>query len=513
PGVHDISFSVMDEDEVWSDPALYSLRINQIPKAHLTPPFPSMTNEGTSLAFQGYGTDDGFIVAYNWSSDINGGLSGDANFVTSGLSVGIHEISFAVMDNDGAWSEEVSFFVKVNQIPKAYMDPIAPNPANKGDMISFSGRGTDDGEVRGYEWTSSIDDLLSSQASFSTSQISVGDHTIRFRVKDDNGVWSDYVESGLQVNRIPTAHIDSITPNNPNENDAIYFEGHGSDDGVIEAYLWRSNIDGELSQDPEFEALLSVGVHTIYLSVMDDMSVWSTEAVKKIGVNGIPKAYIDDISPNPVKEGEVVNLVGHGEDDGDIIAYEWTSSIGGTIGSERTLSISSLSIGTHAIYFRVEDNKGVWSDSVSGSITVELRINQVPAISLISPKNGDIIIDSVVIEVLASDADGSINRIEFRLDDNDWVRISDSSEAYYSLDVSDISEGEHVIYVRAFDGEEYSVEEYVIVYVEPDEGGGILSGESGIFFVAILAVFIIIVVCIILLWSMAGRGSSRREWR
>ena len=65
--------------------------------------------------------------------------------------------------------------------------------------MTFTGHGTDtDGTIAAYEWTSSIAGALSTQASFSTSSLAVGTHTISFRVRDDDSTWSSPVTRSSQ---------------------------------------------------------------------------------------------------------------------------------------------------------------------------------------------------------------------------------------------------------------------------------------------------------------------------
>jgi N-acetylneuraminic acid mutarotase len=92
-----------------------------------------------------------------------------------------------------------------------------------------------------------------------------------------------------------------------------------------------------------------------------------------------PVAYIDSVSPNPAIAGQAVTLVGHGSDsDGGIIAYQWRSSIDGAIGSTATLNASSLSNGTHTIYFSVQDNSGAWSPEASAVLMVQTQVTDDP---------------------------------------------------------------------------------------------------------------------------------------
>ena len=77
------------------------------------------------------------------------------------------------------------------------------------------------GSIVAYEWTSSIDDLLDSVATFTTSDLSLGEHVIAFRVLDNDNSWSDYAYQNLKINPVPVAFIDSIAPNPANQGDTV----------------------------------------------------------------------------------------------------------------------------------------------------------------------------------------------------------------------------------------------------------------------------------------------------
>ncbi|MFC1676089.1 Ig-like domain-containing protein [Planctomycetota bacterium] len=88
----------------------------------------------------------------------------------------------------------------VNIAPEATIQSISPNPAQPGQMITFSGYGTDsDGSITGYSWRSNVDGSLSSQATFNTWSLTPGTHTIFFSVRDNDGQWSPEVSRNLPV--------------------------------------------------------------------------------------------------------------------------------------------------------------------------------------------------------------------------------------------------------------------------------------------------------------------------
>ena len=97
-----------------------------------------------------------------------------------------------------------------NDLPIAYIDPISPKIVALGEEVSFKGHGKDgDGSIREYEWASNIDGDLSNSNSFTTSSISLGKHTISFRVKDDEGAWSEKVSTSLDVKQAGSIFISS----------------------------------------------------------------------------------------------------------------------------------------------------------------------------------------------------------------------------------------------------------------------------------------------------------------
>ncbi|MGB8708101.1 MAG: hypothetical protein WCD72_09210 [Dehalococcoidia bacterium] len=90
-----------------------------------------------------------------------------------------------------------------NQPPTAYIDSVSPTNVALGETVTFTGHGIDpDGTVGAYNWRSSRDGDLSTAASFETSSLSPGTHTIWFKVQDDDGVWSNEVLATVIV--VPT---------------------------------------------------------------------------------------------------------------------------------------------------------------------------------------------------------------------------------------------------------------------------------------------------------------------
>jgi hypothetical protein len=78
-----------------------------------------------------------------------------------------------------------------NHPPTAFIDLISPSEVALGEMVTLNCHGNDpNGTVVAYKWRSSIDGDLSTSASFRTSSLSVGEHTVylsRFRMTMEPG--------------------------------------------------------------------------------------------------------------------------------------------------------------------------------------------------------------------------------------------------------------------------------------------------------------------------------------
>ena len=94
----------------------------------------------------------------------------------------------------------MDIYTDANQRPTAVIESITPNPAEEAEVVTFVGQETDpDGSIVYRIWYSTKDGYLSGQASFSTSALSVGTHTISFAVKDDCDAWSQVDTASLEI--------------------------------------------------------------------------------------------------------------------------------------------------------------------------------------------------------------------------------------------------------------------------------------------------------------------------
>lgn len=184
-------------------------------------------------------------------------------------------------------------------------------------------------------------------------------------------------------NHPPTATIESPAPGvTVLSGDAVTLVGSGTDpeDGALHGskLVWRSNLDGFLGTGDSVRTTgLSVGTHVITLVATDlngAADTASTTLTVKQRVNEPPSVIISSPQPGATfTQGHAVTLIGSATDPEDGVltgsSLSWRSSLDGVLGTGRTLTTSSLSVGSHDITLTAVDSQGA-RDSATVTITV-----------------------------------------------------------------------------------------------------------------------------------------------
>jgi hypothetical protein len=235
---------------------------------------------------------------------INTEMDGLTKVLTCSAAVNAGETNtmrLAIADaSDGAYDSDVFLSAKsltvTNEPPTAAIsDPSDGDSFAQGATVSFAGTGTDaeDGALTGNSlvWTSDKDGQIGTGASFSTSGLSVGTHTITLTATDSKGATGTAsiqvtIESGGSgENQAPT--VDITAPDDGFEllqGSSLTFTGSGNDaeDGALTggSLVWTSNKDGQIGTGTSFStSSLSLGVHTITLTGTDSQGAKATATI------------------------------------------------------------------------------------------------------------------------------------------------------------------------------------------------------------------------------------------
>ena len=362
---------------------------NQAPVATIESITPSTALPGTPIVMNGSAVDsDGEIVDYLWNSSKDGNLSNERIFTVSNLTVGLHVITFSAQDNEGRWSKVVSANIGVGDFPEATIDSVSGCDLSsvcvisEGVTIEFDGSAastaSNDTEIIGYHWSSDIDGNLSDQMSFTTSDLSLGPHTITFRAVNDIGFWSANATVSLLINGVPVSDIISVDPNPVQPGEDIFLVASGNDpDGGSLTYIWSSdtllfanNQNLYESQDNGSKIVTSesdVGEHDIYLRVVDSYGISSESSMVTVQILSPPLVSAQCDTEASLEQDLLFNAIGS-DKDGSIVRYEWDfDSASGDIDS---VDFQGASFATHSynstpvdsyytVVVRVTDNDGL----------------------------------------------------------------------------------------------------------------------------------------------------------
>lgn len=236
-----------------------------------TPIVNSSVTKNSVVTFDGSATDaeDGVLPAsaLAWSSSINGSIGAGTAFSTTSLSVGTHTITLTATDSHGASASTTRTLTIVapNQAPSAAITaPSSGTSVVQGTSITFSGNGSDpeQGSLAGasLSWSSNVAGVIGSGASFSTTSLAVGTHTITLTAKDaQNATGTATVTVTVTaappppatppVNQKPTTTITSPgTGLSFKQGASITFTGTSVDpeDGALsgQSLIWTTNLNG-----------------------------------------------------------------------------------------------------------------------------------------------------------------------------------------------------------------------------------------------------------------------------
>ncbi len=147
----------------------------------------------------GSGSDyDSEIVAYEWSSDVDGYLGGDKNITLSNLNLGTHTISLKVQNANGEWSLPAYKALTVSETRSTgtfnLADTIKYKFAKNKSAFFVKAGAKNLKQIQAYKWVSSKDGNVSNSKSLSKYSLSRGYHKLSLMIQDKVGNWSKPLE-------------------------------------------------------------------------------------------------------------------------------------------------------------------------------------------------------------------------------------------------------------------------------------------------------------------------------
>lgn len=164
-----------------------------------------------------------------------------------------------------------------------------------------------------------------------------------------------------------------------------------------------------------------------------------------------------DASPSSDPEDSLADLEFRWdwEDDG-VWDIPWTNT--------NTAQHQYTSPGTYRIHLEVKDTGGL-TNNTTKEVVVTPQPNQPPTCTITAPTGGTTLSGTYTLEGVASDPDGSVQRVVIRIDSGGWIQVTGTASWGYDWHSSTVPNGEHTIDARSYDGTDYSTEARVTIAV------------------------------------------------
>ncbi len=427
----------------------------------------SSANFGASVTFTGSASDtqDGSLTSsLVWTSNRDGQIGTGGTFAKSNLSAGVHTITANVTDSGGLnGSAVVTLTINAENTPPTVQiqAPSGGSSHTQGTAVTFTGSANDtqDGSLSSaLVWTSSVSGQIGTGASFSTSTLAAGSHTITARATDSGGLQGSATVTITIQNTAPTVQILSPASGSSfTQGVSVSFSGSANDvqnGNLTSALVWTSSVSGQIGTGGSFStAGLSVGTHTITARATDSGGLQGSATITLNITEANAAPVVQILSPangSSFTQGVSVSFSGSANDpqSGNLSsALVWTSSMNGQFGTGASVSTSALSVGTHTITARATDSGGL-----QGSASISLTINAPntpPVVQILSPGSASSFNQGSAVSFSGSSNDAQSGNLSAGLV---WTSsISGQIGTGASFSTSALSVGSHLITAQSTD--------------------------------------------------------------
>jgi outer membrane autotransporter protein len=294
-GAHTLTLRVTDDDGMVTEdqvvitvlPAPNAPTADAGPDQQLTDSDNS-GSEAVTLDGSGSTDPDGSIVSYVWFEQGSQIATGATPTVT--LSVGEHTLTLRVADNANLIGEDqvvISVAAAQNApLADAGQDQtLTDSNADGSELVTLDATASSDadGTIVSYQWLENGTEIASGATA--TVTLPVGSHTLTLRVTDnDDLIGEDQLTIVILADAtapIANAGVDQTLEDTDGDGSAsVTLDGSASTDpdGSIVSYLWLEG-GSEIATGATPTVLLTVGVHTLTLTVTDDAGLTHQDQV------------------------------------------------------------------------------------------------------------------------------------------------------------------------------------------------------------------------------------------
>ncbi|MBO9699741.1 MAG: carbohydrate-binding protein [Sporocytophaga sp.] len=400
------------------------------------------------------------------------------SFSWTNAAAGSYVITAKATDDKGASTTSASVTItvnaKANVAPTVSLTaPTANTVFTVGETITINANASDsDGsvaKVEFYQGTTKIGEDATSPYSFSWTNAAAGSYVITAKATDDKGASTTSASVTITVNAkanvAPTVSLTAPTANTVfTVGETITISANASDvDGSVskvEFYQGATKLGEDATSPYSFSwTNAAAGSYVITAKATDDKGASTTSSSVMITVNEkanvSPTISLTTPTANTVfTAGETITISANAADSDGSVAkvefYQGNTKLGEDVTSPYSFSWTNAAVGSYVITAKATDDKGASTTSSSVAITVNEKTNVSPTVSLTAPTSNQVFTvgEAVIISANASDADGSVAKVEFYLGD---LKIGEDVSSPFSISWTDVPVGGYTITAKAFD--------------------------------------------------------------
>jgi len=421
------------------------------------------------------------VEFFNGSVKIGEKTSAPWSFTWSNVPEGTYNISAVATDNMNAKTPSAAVKITVNQAPRitnqapsvSIVKPVAGAVFTAPATIAISADATDsDGlisKVEFFQGTTKLGEKSSSPWTFNWNNVPSGSYSLTATATDNSGSKTTSSAVNVTVRAYPVISITSPVSGSSFTAPAnITIAANASDpDGKISKVEFFNGTSSIVSLNAAPWTFtwndVAAGTYSLTAVATDNSGLKTTSAAITLTVKNSPPPVINqppvisisDIRPETsfFAPAKITISATATDPDGSVASVEFfnkTTSLGVITSAPWSIVWNDVLEGNYSITAVATDNLGAKTTSSAVSLTIYKKPNQPPAVSIVSPADGQIFKknDEIMITVAASDPDGSIERIEL-YDGNEFLAEINSSPYTYSWKYAE--KGIHTLSAVAID--------------------------------------------------------------
>lgn len=414
------------------------------------------------------------VEFYNGSTKLGEDATSPYSFTWSSPAAGDYTLTAKAYDNLGAVTTSGGVNVAVraaNVAPTVALTSPTPNASYpSGSSVTITANASDnDGTVTKVEFfngSTKIGEDLTAPYSFVWTGLGAGTHSVSAKVTDNAGATGNSAAVSFSVqaaNKPPTVGITAPANNttfNGGSNITITATASDQDGSVtkVEFFNGTSKLGEDTSSPYSFVwNSVAAGSYSISAKATDNIGAVVTSTAIAITVTSPNTAPVVSITaPNnnaTFNAGSNITIAAAASDQNGTVSkvefFNGSTKLGEDTSSPYSFVWNSVPAGNYSISAKATDNSGAIVTSARISISV-ITPNTPPVVSITSPTNNASFNtnSSITITANASDANGSITKVEFF---NGAAKLGEDATAPYSFAWNNVPNGNYVLIAKATD--------------------------------------------------------------